>query len=414
MTQMSNRSIPIDNEYTKWPQLHPETVDAVAEYMRGGQPISISDGSGIVEELETKLRRWLGIPNILTTNSGTTAILSAIFALDLPLGSEIIAPTYTFHASVTPAAHCGLAPVLVDVDADTANISASHIEEATTDRTRCVVVNHTWGHPAPMDEIVALCKKRGIYLIEDCSHAYGSKINGKMVGTFGDIAIFSMQANKMLPAGEGGFLATRSTTIYERAVLLGHYRGRSRRDVQTPELRGLSETGFGLKFRLHPLAALIASKEFDHLGENIQLRKSYVEKLCAVFRELEEIEVPVVRPGVEMGCYFGFRPRYVEGVLRRESGIVDQNSYIEILRTQGINVRIPSVRPLHKEPFFNSNLPYISNKFPHWKPRFVGEFTGCAEYLKGRLSLPTFSGKRAYQIVDAYCDAFQKVSLSYR
>jgi perosamine synthetase len=199
-----------------------ETVDEVSRYLAQGGPLSIGDGSGIIERLERLLEELLSVENVLTCSSGTAALHSAYLALDLPTGSEVIAPVTTFHASITPALHCGLSPVLADVEPETGNLSPTALREAITNRTSCVVVTHNLGHPAELDEISEICRKHELRLIEDCSHAYLSVYRGKPVGTVGDIAVWSMQAAKTLVAGEGGFLASKDRGLFERACLAGH------------------------------------------------------------------------------------------------------------------------------------------------------------------------------------------------
>ena len=135
-------------------------IEAVTRYLRQGRHLSIGDGSGIIVQLE-RLEDLLSVSNLLTCSSGTAALHSTYMALDLPPGSELIDPVTTFHASSTPALHCGLSPVLVDVEPDTGNLSPTALREAITERSRCVVVTHNLGHPAELDEIIEICGRHG-------------------------------------------------------------------------------------------------------------------------------------------------------------------------------------------------------------------------------------------------------------
>ncbi len=129
-----------DTNTAVWPSLHSDTVAFVKKYLDKGKAISIADGSGVVAELENELANWLQLPYVLTTNSGTNAIFSAFTALNLPAGSEVIAPVFGFHASITPALWARLTPVLVDVDPWTGNITVDSIRAAMSDRTLSVVI----------------------------------------------------------------------------------------------------------------------------------------------------------------------------------------------------------------------------------------------------------------------------------
>lgn len=196
---------------------------ALASYVRGGGRLSIADGSGVIGQLEERLGKVLGLGNTLTFASATAAMHAAYLALDLPPGSEVIGPVNTFHASLTPAAHCLLNAVLVDVEPDTGNMSPDALEAAIGPMTRCVTATHYLGHPAAMDEISAICRARDLRLIEDFSHGFLSTFQGEPVGTFGDVAVGSLQERKTWVAGEGGVLATARRELFERAVLAGHY-----------------------------------------------------------------------------------------------------------------------------------------------------------------------------------------------
>jgi len=395
--------------HAPWPVLAPETVDAVERYLRDGLPLSISKAEGIIGSLEQELGDVLKLENVLTTSSGTSALHAAYIALDLPPGSEVVAPVSTFHASVSPALHCGLRPVLVDVEPDTGNLSADALKEAVTSRTACVVVNHTWGHPAEMDDISDVCRRGGIALIEDCSHAYLSMYRGRPVGTVGDIAVFSMQANKMLAAGEGGFLATHDRNLFERAILAGHYRGRSLTQIEDPSLGRFADTGLGLKHRLHPLVAVIAYHELQHLEERGKLRTSWLEQLDRELTSIAGVAPPARRPYVSIGAPFGYKPEYIAGELARNGREVDCDAYIDILTAEGLDIHRPSIRPLNEMPLFQGPPP-MKSAAKTWRPQQASEFTGCAEYFRNRLSLPVFTAKDSGPIVGSYIRAMKKVA----
>ncbi|MFH8802717.1 DegT/DnrJ/EryC1/StrS family aminotransferase [Streptomyces sp. NPDC017936] len=378
------------------------TIEEVTRYLKQGNPLSIGDGSGIIERLERRLEELLGIENVLTCSSGTAALHSAYLALDLPTGSEVIAPVTTFHASVTPALQCGLAPVLVDVDPDNGNISPAAVREAITDRTRCVVVTHNLGHPVELDEIAAICREHGLNLIEDCSHAYLSTYRGRPVGTVGDVAVWSMQAAKTLVAGEGGFLATKDRTLFERACLAGHYRGRSER-ITDPELRAFSDTGMGLKYRLHPLAAVIAWSEAAHLVERVERRQKLLSRLSARLEDIPGVRPPRVREDVGMGGWFSYRPTLVT------SGD-DATCYertVKALQRAGVPAHRPSIGSLDSMPLF-TRTPPLRHAEATWRPRLCGPFEGARAYEKDRLSV-TVTAEDTVDRIEAYADAFADV-----
>lgn len=251
-----------------WPKITQEKINATVKQVASGE-ISIYDDSGIIKELEDSFCVYYNLPYGIATNSGTTALLSAFFGCGIGPGDEVIAPTYTFLATVTPILHVNAIPVLVDCDAVTGNISPQEIRKNITCKTKAIVITHIWGHPCEMDEILAIAIENNLFLIEDCSHAHGACYKNQKVGTFGDVACFSLQGNKIVSAGEGGILLTKSLEIYERATLLGHYRNRSEQCVKSNFYKQFTKTGYGLKLRMHPVGAALALIDFKNLEHNI-------------------------------------------------------------------------------------------------------------------------------------------------
>ena len=142
----------------------------------------------------------------LLTSSGTMALYSAFFGLDLKPGDEAISTVYSFHATATPLLHLGAKVVFCDVEPDTGNIDPSKLGELINSRTRAVVTNHMWGHPVDVTAMQEICRRHGLAWVEDCSHAHFSGYEGKLVGSFGDVSVFSLQGNKLLTGGEGGII----------------------------------------------------------------------------------------------------------------------------------------------------------------------------------------------------------------
>ncbi|QCT01399.1 AtaP4 protein [Paenibacillus algicola] len=395
--------------HLEWPYLSDNCINEVTQYLKDRKPLSIADGSGVVFELEQVIKDYFGIDYVLTTNSGSNALHSAYVALNLKVGSEVIVPVSTFHASITPAIHCGLTPVLVDVSSETGNISPSAILEAITEKTSCIVVTHMFGHPVDLNEIVEICNRHGLKLIEDCSHSFGSTYFDRKVGTFGDVAVFSMQATKTVPAGEGGFLITSDRDIYERACLLGHYRGRSARDVQDPFLKQFAETGYGLKYRIHPLAAVIAKNEFLQLEKRISERNRITSVISQGLEESNGIIPPIIKEYVTMGGFFGYRARYIENKLFINDRPISVDEYIGILQSEGLEVHRPSVPPLDQMPIFRHN--YVGLEYAnHWKPRLLEPYLGAREFYKNLISIPSFMSLDSLPLINEYIKAIKKVS----
>src|SRR5262249_46653293 len=135
----------------------------------------------------------------------------------------IICPSLTYWASCLPVYSLGGTVVFADVDPETLCLDPADVERRVTSRTRAIVVVHYLGYPADMDRLMDVARRHGIRVVEDASHAHGTLYKGKLVGTFGDVAAYSMMSSKAFAIGEGGMLLTNDREIYERAIAFGHY-----------------------------------------------------------------------------------------------------------------------------------------------------------------------------------------------
>ena len=286
-----------DGPHFTWPPLGETARRAVLAQL--DHTVSIYDRSGVVEELENELREYHGVKHAVLTSSGTAALYSMYAACGIGSGDEVIAPAYTFFATVTPLLHLGAVPVLADCDA-AGNIDPDDVARLVTSMTKALIVTHMWGTPADMARLRSLADDHGLILLEDGSHAHGASIDGRRVGTFGRAAAFSMNGPKPLSAGEGGFILTDDDETYYRALLHGQYNKRCRNEIpRTHPLYRYAVTGTGLKHRIHPLAASLARDQLAHLDTYLDGRTRVARYLCDQLGGLAGITVPNVPAGVQ-------------------------------------------------------------------------------------------------------------------
>lgn len=173
------------------------------------------------EEFEAKFAEFMQQKSCMLVNSGSSANLLALSTLTSPLlknkrlkkGDEVITVAAGFPTTVNPIIQNGLVPVFVDVELDTFNIKVSEIEQAISEKTKAIMIAHTLGNPFDIHAVQAIAEKYGLYLVEDCCDAVGSTYNGKMVGTFGDIATTSFYPAHHLTMGEGGSVLTSNPLL---------------------------------------------------------------------------------------------------------------------------------------------------------------------------------------------------------
>lgn len=170
-----------------------------------------------LEEYAREFAAYLGADHAIFAASGRSAFQLALMALDLEPGQEIIFPAFTFPVMPMVAKILGYEPVFCDADPKTYNSGPEHFAPLITEKTGAILATHLFGLPCAIEELRALTKEHGIYLMEDCAHAMGATVNGRKVGTFGDLAIFSFAVGKNMPCIDGGAIVTSDESIAERA-----------------------------------------------------------------------------------------------------------------------------------------------------------------------------------------------------
>ena len=172
-----------------------------------------------VVELEKKLCELTGAKYAVAVSNGTAALHIAAMAAGVGEGDELITTPITFAASANCALYCGGRPVFADIDPHTYNIDPGSVQEKITDRTRAVVAVDFTGQAVRLEELLDICHKKGIVLIEDGAHSIGTKYKGKPVGSIADITTFSFHPVKTVTGGEGGAVLTDRRDLYEKLLL---------------------------------------------------------------------------------------------------------------------------------------------------------------------------------------------------
>ncbi|MBN1998609.1 DegT/DnrJ/EryC1/StrS family aminotransferase [candidate division KSB1 bacterium] len=387
----------------EWPPQSEDIVRALERYMKHGR-YNKSGYPEIVAEFERNFAAYHQAAYALTTNSGTSALHAAFFAVGIQPGDEVLAPTLTFHSTVTPLFQLGAIPILCDCSPDTANVEPDEIEKRMTDNVRAVVVTHLWGHPCDMDRILDIAREYRLVLVEDCSHAHGAEYKGRKVGTFGDVACFSMDNKKIMASGEAGVLLTNKKEYFERALLYSDFGPRLENELTDLVYKKYSATGLGHKFRINPLAAVVANERLKNLDKYIQLRNEKLNYLSEKLKNIPGISPPVTKKYVTRGAFFGYKPFFFS----KELGVKIE-SYIKTLQAEGMDIRQTLSPPLHLMPLFNERQKWFRYGGSRLKKYKVGDFPVCEHLLKNTLSLPTFTFE-PYTLIDQYVAAFEKVS----
>ena len=398
------RSIVAKSPHYIWPRITPAVEHAVIKQLH--KTISIYNRSGVIEEFEMAFASYHKRKHGLLSNSGTNAIFSMYEGIGLGPGDEVICPAYTFFATVSPLMHTGATPVFCDCD-ENGNIDPVEIEKKITSRTKAAIVTHMWGIPCDMESISSLCHKHHLLLLEDCSHAHGAKFEQRLVGTFGDAAVWSLQAQKTITGGEGGILLTDNDEIYYRALLQGHYNKRCKQEIlEEHKLAVFSTTGFGLKFRAHPLAVAIALEQFSHLDEWLAQREMYATKMTGAFNQFTFLKTPALRDG-RAGWY-----AYVMQFDPMRSNGINIESFTKAVLAEGLVEfdRPKSTSPIYRLPLFTMPHEALPRLYSHPFGHDERSFPNAEYFYENALKLPMWAFSDEEDIVDSYIKGIVKVA----
>ena len=280
---------------------------------------------------EDRLARYLGVKYLITVNSGSSANLVAFSALTSPRlgdraikpGDEVIGVAAGFPTTVNPILQFGAVPVFVDIDLATHNIDASLIEAAISPKTKAIMLAHSLGNPFNLDVVTALCKKYGLWLVEDCCDALGATYDGKMVGTFGDIGTLSFYPAHHITMGEGGAVFTNNPELKLIAESFRDW-GRDcycapgkdntcnkRFDWQLGELpygydHKYTYSHLGYNLKISDMQAACALAQMDRVDGFVAARKKNFAYLTERLQSCAEfLELPVATPKSDPS-WFGF------------------------------------------------------------------------------------------------------------
>ena len=335
----------------QWPQMALSHLEETEDLLHRGILSCYEEGLDVITRLEKKLKLISGAKHALYVNSGTSALLLAFYAANLSFGDEVIVPAYTYPATITPLFHFGVKIVLADIEEDSYNISVDAIKRNVTDKTKMVVVTHMRGLPVDMEPLSKFCKSRGIFLVEDASHAIGATYQGIHVGNWGDCGCFSLSADKLVSGGTAGFLVTNDDRIYQKVHAAINGPGReggmdfSIENYCTDDLKGIVETGIGFNFKSSPITAAIIAAQLDLLEESIKARQNNLLGLTEMLKKSHGIIPPKERMN-SRGGWYGYRPFYDKQAFKG----LKKEAFINLMKAEGAEVSGSGIKPFYKYP----------------------------------------------------------------
>ncbi len=279
-----------------------------------------------VRELEEKFAAKVGSKYALATTSCTGALISALIAVGVAPGDEVIVPGYTFFASCAAIVNANAIPVIAEVD-ETLTIDLADVERKITPNTKALIIVHMCGVPCDMDGVMVLVKKYNLKLIEDTAQACGGTYKGKYLGTFGDAGCFSFQYHKIITAGEGGMVVTDYERINDRAMSY-HDTGACWRPDRFAEQRYEGELFCGTNYRMSELVGAVMLAQLDKLDDLLNELRTAQKRILDGIADLPGLKLlPRYDDEGDVGLYVRF---YLDNADKVKP-------FVEALKAEGVD-----------------------------------------------------------------------------
>jgi perosamine synthetase len=384
------------------------TLKYVGDCIKSGW---ISSAGAYIRKFEEAFARYLGVKHAVTTTSGTTALHLALASAGIGHGDEVIIPALTMIAVPYAVLYTGARPALVDVDRELFNIDPARVREFITkecryDKRRNVLVNrktrgfirailpvHLYGHPCPMDEIMAIAGEYRLLVIEDAAEAHGALYfpDGKKekvlkAGAMGDIGCFSFYANKIVTTGEGGMVVTNSDRTAERARRL--------KDLAHAPKKRFLHTELAFNYRMTNIQAAMGLAQLEEIENYISIKQRMAAAYEKQLSGVEGLTLPNEKPWAR-NVYWMYAV-----VVEKEFGI-SRDDLMGKLKDAGIDTRAFFI-PVHRQPVFAKEKIHQRRSFP-----VSEELSGKGLYLPSGLAL---TGNQIKQV----CRAIKKIRAASR
>jgi perosamine synthetase len=347
-----------------WPQYGEAEQLAVSRVIKSNQIFAADE----VRNFEKRFAEFTGVRYAIGVGNATQGLHLALAVLGVGVDNEVIVTPYTWISSASCILMQNAVPVFADCENETLGICPKSVEENITTHTKAIIVVHMFGYPAKIDQIVALGRKYSIPVIEDASHAPGALLNGKPIGSFGDIAVFSLHQRKAISVGDGGIIVTNSEKLA----------GKLRR------LRSFGDDELSYNYRMTEFAGALGTVGLGKLAEQNRIRITNAALLTELLKQNPAIRVR--NPALNSVGVFYSVLLEVEDHLKND---VDQ--LISLANERGLPIK-RTWTPLHRHPHFNP-IEIPARGLP-WK-----SITYTGNYYKNKNP-----AQYIFPIAEQYCD----------
>ena len=306
-----------------------------------------------IEKFESSFAQYIGRKYCIAFNSGTSAGHAALIALGINAKSEVIVPSFTFISTANWPLMVQASPKFADIEMQTYGMDPNDLESKISKKTKAVIPIHYGGLPCKINEIKEISNKNKFYLIEDAAESFGASLNGRKIGSFGTVSIFSFAGNKILTTGEGGALCTDSKELYEKIKLIRSH-GRQLHSGYFSSMQDHDYFSLGYNWRMSSITAALGLSQLDKIEKIIDMRRNNAKYYQSKLKNIKEISLQEELPGFKH--VYQFYP-----ILLRNSTV--RAKLMNFLASKGIMTRV-FFKPVHKTMFF-SKIGYGSLNLPN-------------------------------------------------
>ena len=265
-----------------------DDVESVTEAIRKGMHWAV--GSNI-EKFEEEIAKYIGAKYAVVFNSGTSALHVALRECGIKNDDEVIVPSFTFIATANAPLFVGAKPVFADIEEKTFGLDPEDVKDKITSKSRAIMPIHYGGCPCLIRELREIAEDHNMILIEDAAEAFGAKIHGKKVGTFGDLAMLSFCQNKIITTGEGGAIVTNSREAYEKLKLTRSH-GRLETQDYFSSTEYMDYVTLGYNFRMSNIIAALGISQLKKVDKLIEMRRKNAEHITKGLQNVKELTIP--------------------------------------------------------------------------------------------------------------------------
>ena len=310
-----------------------------------------------INKFEAAICNYTGAQNALAVTCGTAAIHLALRVLGIGKGDDVLASTFTFIGSIAPILYQGATPIFIDSERESWNLDPVLLREYLENckkRPKALILTHLYGQSAQIEEITALCKEYGVYLIEDAAESLGATYNGKHTGTFGDFGIYSFNGNKILTTSGGGMLVSDNAEWIKKA---GFYSTQAKEEMFHYE-----HLEYGYNYRMSNVLAAIGVGQMEVIAERVNKKREIFEWYQEELKDLDVEWMPEL-PG---SC----GSRWLTTLLFKED--VDIDRIINRLNQNECESRA-LWKPMHLQPLFRDSQSVLHSKSTPFRANSVSE-----------------------------------------